>query len=144
MITKTGHFEILLADDNPEDAELVRLAPKEHGVKCTLRVISDGAETIEFLGSFDGNPKSPALDLFIVDMNLPKRSGDDILRCLRCTDNYAPTPIIAMSGLIADAMKGKVTKHAAMVFQKPLTVDGFMQLGSIVRNVLQKQARGAT
>jgi hypothetical protein len=40
--------------------------------------------------------------------------------------------------------KEKATKHAAMVLQKPLTLDGFMQLGSIVRKVLQKQARGAT
>ncbi len=144
MMEETGHFEILLAEDNPEDAELVRLALKEHGVKCTLRVIRDGAETITFLGALDADTKSPALDLLIVDMNLPKRSGEDILKCLRSTENYAQTPVIVMSGLIAGAVEEKATRHAAMVyFQKPLTLDGFMQLGSIVRNVLQKQTRGA-
>jgi hypothetical protein len=49
-----------------------------------------------------------------------------------------------MSGLIACGTEEKATRHAAMVyFQQPSTLDGFMQLGSIVRNVLQKQARGA-
>jgi CheY-like chemotaxis protein len=144
MMAETEHFEILLAEDNPEDAELVRLALMEHGVKCTLRVIRDGAEAIAFLGSLDADPKSPALDLLIVDMNLPKRSGEDILKCLRSTEKYAQTPVIVMSGLIAGTIEEKATRHAAMVyFQKPLTLNGFMQLGSIFRDVLQEQTRGA-
>ena len=144
MIAETEAFEILLAEDNPEDAELVRLALKEHGVECTLRVIRDGAEAIAFLGSLDADPKRPALDLLIVDMNLPKRSGEDILKCLRSTEKYAQTPVIVMSGLIAGALEEKATRHAATVyFQKPLTLNGFMQLGSIVLDVLQKQTRGA-
>ena len=113
-------------------------------MECMLRVIRDGEEAIAFLGGLDADPKGPALDLLIVDMNLPKRSGEDILKCLRSTENYAQTPVIVMSGLIAGGFEEKATRHAAMVyFQKPLTLDGFMQLGSIVRNVLQKQARGA-
>ncbi|HLJ12905.1 MAG TPA: response regulator [Bryobacteraceae bacterium] len=140
--TKT--FEILLAEDSLEDAELVRLALKEHGVECVLRVFRDGEEVITFLRRLDADPKGPALDLLIVDMNLPKRSGEDILKCLRSTESYTQTPVIVMSGLIAGATEEKATRHAAMVyFQKPSTLDGFMQLGSIVRNVLQKQARGA-
>jgi DNA-binding response OmpR family regulator len=107
-------------------------------------VFRDGEEAITLLRSLDADPKDAALDLLIVDMNLPKRSGEDILECLRSTENYAQTPVIVMSGLIAGATEKKATGHAAMVyFQKPSTLDGFMQLGSIVRNVLQKQARGA-
>jgi CheY-like chemotaxis protein len=144
MMAETEHFEILLAEDKLEDAELVRVALKEHGVECTLRLIRDGAEAIAFLGTLDADPKSPALDLLIADMNLPKRSGEDILKCLRSTENYAQTPVIVMSGLIAGATEEKATRHAAIVcFQKPSTLDGFMQLGSIVRNVLQKQTKGA-
>src|SRR5579862_8169377 len=86
MMAETGNPEILLAEDNLEEAELVRLAPKEHGVKCTLRVIRDGGETITFLGSLDGDPKRPALDLLIVDMNLPKRSGEFIFKYMRSTE----------------------------------------------------------
>ena len=91
MMAETQPFEILRAEDNPEDAELVPLALKDHGVECTLRVIRDGAEAIAFLGNLDADPKSPALDLLIVDMNLSKRS-EDILKCLRSTEKYAQTP----------------------------------------------------
>ena len=138
----TRPSEIRLAEDRLEDAELVRLALKKHGVECVLRVFHDGEEAITFLRSLDANPKGPALDLLIVDMNLPKRSGEEILKCLRSTENYAQTPVVVMSSLIAGADKAKATKHAAMVFQKPLTLDGFMQLASIVRNVLHEQSRG--
>ena len=139
MMAETGHFDILLTEDNLEDAELVRLALKEYSVKYTLRVIRDGVEAITFLGSLDGDPKSPALDLLIVDMNLPKRSGEDILKRLRSTENYAQTPVIVMSGLIAGAIEEKATM---VYFQKPLTLDGFMRLGWIFGNVLQEQTRG--
>ena len=109
-----------------------------------LRVFRDGEEVIAFLKSLDADRNGPALDLLIIDMNLPKRSGEEILKCLRCTENYAQRPVIVMSGLIAGATEEKATRHAAIVyFQKPSELDGFMQLGSIVRNVLQNQARGA-
>jgi len=140
----TRPSEIRLAEDRLEDAELVRLALKKHGVECVLRVFHDGEEAITFLRSLDANPKGPALDLLIVDMNLPKRSGEEILKCLRSTENYAQTPVVVMSGLLAGATEEKATRHAAMVyFQKPSTLDGFMQLGSIVRDVLQEETRGA-
>jgi CheY-like chemotaxis protein len=144
MMAETKPFEILLAEDNPQDAELVRLALEEHHVHCTLRVIRDGAQVITLLDSLDADPKTPALDLLMVDMNLPKRSGEDILKCLRSTEHYGQTPVIVISGLATGAVEEKATRNAAMVyFKKPSTLDEFMQLGSIVRNVLEKKTRGA-
>jgi hypothetical protein len=58
---ETRHFEILLAEDNPEEAKLARLALEEYGVKCTLRVTRDGAQTIEFLGASTATPKARRL-----------------------------------------------------------------------------------
>jgi hypothetical protein len=53
MMTETRPFEILLAEDSPADAELVREALKEHHLNCSLRVISDGAQAIEFIDRID-------------------------------------------------------------------------------------------
>jgi CheY-like chemotaxis protein len=110
MMAPTNPFEILLAADSLEDTELVCLALEK---------------------ALEADRNGPALDLLIIDMNLPKRSGEEILKCLSCTENYAQTPAIVMIGLIAGATEEKATRYAAM------------QLGSIVRNVLQNQARGA-
>src|ERR1700730_3547647 len=112
IMAESKPFDILLAEDSPQDAELVRMALKDHRVDCALRVIRDGAEAITVLDTLDANAKSPALDLLLVDMNLPKRSGEDILKRLRSTENYARTPVIVMSGLPAEAIEEKATRHA--------------------------------
>jgi DNA-binding response OmpR family regulator len=99
---------------------------------------------IALLDSLDADPKTPPLDLLLVDSNLPKRSGEDIVNRLRSTKHYAQTPVILMSGLPSGAIEAKAARHGAIVhFQKPLTLDEFMQLGPIIRNVLEKKTRGA-
>ena len=144
MIAESRPFEILLAEDNPEDAELVRMALQEHRVNCSLRVIRDGAEAIAWLSSLDAEPGTAALDLLLLDMNLPKCSGEDILKRLRSTEHYAQTPVIVMSGLAVDAVEEKTARHAAIVyFKKPFSIGEYLRLGSIVRNLLEKNARGA-
>ena len=136
-------FEIVLAEDSLEDAELVRLALEEYHVNCRLRVITDGAGAIEFLNNLDGDAKAPPLDLLLVDIRLPRRDGEDILKCLRSTERYAQTPVIVISGLNLPEVDETATRYAALVyFRKPATFDGYMQLGSIVRSVLEKKSRG--
>jgi DNA-binding response OmpR family regulator len=132
-------FEILLAEDNPEDAELVCMALDAHHVVCKVRVIRDGAQAITLLDSLDADPQNPALDLLLLDMNLPKCNGVDILKRLRSTEHYAQTPVIAMSGLAPGAMEEMAARQAAAVyFEKPSTLGEFMRLGSIIRSVLEK------
>lgn len=138
MTMETRPFQILLAEDRPEDEELVRMALKKHHVQCTLHVIRDGAKAIGFINGLDNDPHAPALDLCLVDMHLPKCGGEDILKCLWSTEHYAQTPVIVMSGN-APYVEAAAAKHAALqFFQKPSTLDEFLRLGSIVQNLLRK------
>jgi CheY-like chemotaxis protein len=144
MITEPKPFEILLAEDNPGDAELVRMALQQHRVNCSLRVIRGGAEAIDWLSNLNDDPRTPALDLLLLDMNLPKRSGADILKRLRSTEHYAQTPVVVMSGVAADVVEDEAANHAAVVyFKKRFSLGEYLQLGSIVRNLLENNARGA-
>jgi CheY-like chemotaxis protein len=143
MTSETKRFEILLAEDNAADAELVREALIQHQVNCSLRVVRDGAQAIAFINAIDVDPKAPALDLLLLDMRLPKSDGDEVLRRLRSTERYAQTPIIVMSGLSSSLIKGIATEHPAIVyFKKPSTLEEFMELGSIVRRVLEQGPAG--
>lgn len=143
MRADTKPFEILLAEDNPADADLVGLALKQHEVPCSLHLVRDGAKAIEMIETLDHAPKASSLDLCIIDMHLPRRGGEAILKCLRSTERYSQTPVIVMSGLDPSLMEQKATKHAAMVyFSKPSTVDEYLRLGSIVKDVL-RQSGGA-
>jgi CheY-like chemotaxis protein len=127
-------MEITLIEDSPGDTMLVRLALSEAGLNCGLRVIEDGEQAIIFLESL-----SP-IDLVLVDMNLPKRSGEEILTRLRSIECYAQTPVIVMTGSDAPSDRERMEKHALLTyFRKPSSLAEFMQLGSIVREALERK-----
>jgi CheY-like chemotaxis protein len=148
MATERTEFQIVVAEDNSADVGLVREALKEHGINCSLHVLTDGAQAIAFIHSLDANPQDRPIDLLLLDMHLPKRDGDDILKCLRSTEHYAELPVIVMTGSDSSVFEEQATKHAAIsYFQKTSDLDGFLRLGLLVRKILtgsgEEHARGA-
>lgn len=137
MTTDESTFEILLAEDNPADATLVREALREHDLKCALHIIHDGAQAIEFIERLDQNPAAPRLDLMLLDMHLPKCDGEEILGRLRCTKRYARTPVIVMSASESPRDYENARRGEALhFFKKPTTLDEFLELGAIVRRII--------
>lgn len=137
MRTQMTPFEILLVEDNSADIGLVRLALKRHDVDCVLHVIPDGAQAIQWIHRLDTDPKDPPLDLVLLDLHLPKRDGEDVLKCLHSTERFAQTPVVVMTSLYSSTIEEKAIRHTALVyFEKASTLEEFMQLGSIVRRVL--------
>jgi CheY-like chemotaxis protein len=118
MVTETRPFEILLAEDSQADAELVREALREHHVNCSLRVISDGAQAIEFINRIDRDPQAPPLDLLLLDMRLPRYDGEEVLEHLRSTERYAQTPVIIMTGLSSSSVEEKAIRQSSTVYFK--------------------------
>ena len=140
MTTETKPFEILLAEDSEGDAELVRQALKEHNIDCSLHIVSDGARAIEFINRIDTDPNARPMDLLLLDLRLPICDGDEVLTRLRSTKHYAHTPVIVMTGLSSSAVKEKALRHDAMLyFEKPSTLDEFLQLGSMIRRVFEQR-----
>jgi CheY-like chemotaxis protein len=92
-----------------------------------------------FISDLDGCQGAPEIDLVLVDMHLPKRDGEEILRCLRATERYALTPVIVMTSSPSSILEQKAIRHAAFgFFQKPSTLAAFMELGAIVKRVLER------
>lgn len=133
---ETKPYQILLAEDSPQDAELVRMALNEHRVPCTLHVVGDGAKALEMISGLDSDPQKPPFDLCLVDMHLPKHGGEEILKQLRSMEHYALTPMIVMSGINAPQVQEAAAKYAALVFQKPSSLSEYLRLGAIVQNLL--------
>ena len=137
MTTGKPDCLILIAEDNAADLALVREALKEHHVECSLHVSNDGAKAIAFLNDLDADPKGPRLDLVLLDMHLPKRDGEDVLKALRSTDRYGQTPVIVMTASDSPEDQQTAEKNAALsYFRKPSNLSEFMQLGALVRSVL--------
>ena len=130
-------YHILLAEDSPADVGIVRMALRDENLDHVLHVAKDGAEAIAFITNTDNNSRSPGLDLLLLDMHLPKRSGEDILRVLRSTERCAQTPVVVLTSSDAPRDRETAQKHAAFYyFRKPSRLADFMKLGSVVCAIL--------
>ena len=93
MDTASSPCQIVLAEDNPADVRLVRQALRDHAVHCDLRVIPDGEAVVTFIDGLDLDGKLPCPDLLLLDMHLPKRDGNEILRHLRASERCGHTEL---------------------------------------------------
>src|SRR6516165_7876468 len=87
--------EILLAEDNPADIYLIREALREHGVDCAVQVACDGQEVLAIISRGDSHPTG--LDLIILDLNLPRHDGIEILQKLREAPEFARVPVVVLT-----------------------------------------------
>jgi chemotaxis family two-component system response regulator Rcp1 len=129
--------QIVLAEDNPADILLVRMALDNSGLNCELRVLDDGDKAVNFIEKFDSSPDAAPIDLLLLDMHLPKRDGEEILKCLRSSDRCGQTPVVVMTASDAPRDRANAREQAAMhYFRKPSDFAEFMQLGTVVRDLL--------
>src|SRR5437016_3363207 len=89
--------EILLAEDNAADVYLIREALLEHSVNCTIRVAADGREVLEILAANTSQAGSALPDLIILDLNLPRHDGIEILQRLRVTERMSQVPVVVLT-----------------------------------------------
>src|SRR5580704_16161152 len=131
------HDTFMVAEDNPADLWLVREALKSHRVHCVVQPVRDGGQALKLINSDESR-----VDLFILGMHLPKQGGEEILTCLRATKHYARTPVIMMTAPETRMGAATAARIPTMVyFPKPSTLDGFMELGSIVVALLEQDHR---
>lgn len=97
--THTGGF-VLLVEDNPDDEELTRLAFESNAVPSDLRVVRDGAEALDFLfakGTHADRPPELWPQLLLLDLNLPKVNGLDVLREIRAHERTRTLPVVVLT-----------------------------------------------
>jgi two-component system, chemotaxis family, response regulator Rcp1 len=124
--------KILVAEDNPADVYLLREALNRESVgrNVELMVVSDGEQALEYiqrLGSF-GDAVIP--DLVVLDLNLPKSDGSDVLRCIRQTPAYAGIPVVVLTS--SDSLRDRKAAEslgANAFITKPSDLDAFLALG---------------
>jgi CheY-like chemotaxis protein len=139
MSTACSPCQIILAEDNPADVGLVRHALREHQVECNLHVIDDGEEVLSFISKVDLDAKIPCPDLLLLDLHLPKRDGREILKHLRASERCWRTPVVVLTSSDSPADRRDAETSAAIhYFRKPCSLEEFMQLGFIVRTVINR------
>ena len=87
-----AQIRILLVEDDADDIQLLDEALKENGVDFHMDIVTDGDKVMTFL-----NNGSPSFDLIILDLNLPRVHGKDILKAIRDLPRFAETPVVIFS-----------------------------------------------
>jgi len=130
-------LQILLAEDNPADVLLVRRALKQHNIEHQLHVVKDGAEALEFMDNMGKPGNVPCPDLMLLDLNMPKVDGPQVLKEFRKNDACVHTPVIVVTSSDTPKERLKMSElGVACYFRKPLELAAFMQLGAVVGQVL--------
>ena len=93
-------IDILLIEDNPDEAELAIRNLKKNNLINNLMHIDDGAEALDYIfskGKYASNSKSPNPKLILLDLNLPKVSGLEILRQIKANENTKIIPVVVLT-----------------------------------------------
>ena len=89
---------VLLADDNPADQEIARRVLGSGVFRCDLHLVNDGVEALEYLSRTGEHPDThPRPDLLLLDINMPRRSGIDVLRHVKSDDDLRSIPALMLT-----------------------------------------------
>jgi chemotaxis family two-component system response regulator Rcp1 len=122
-------IEILLVEDSLLDVRLTREALKESKLAINLHVVQNGADAIRFLNKEDEYATEPRPDLIILDLNLPKKTGHEVLSQIKTMDKFSTIPVVVLTASHADEDVMKSYKlHANCYIIKPLDVDKFFKI----------------
>lgn len=133
MMITAEPIEILLVEDNPGDARLTREALKDSKMRNNLSVVEDGVEAMLFLRHANGYSEVPRPDIILLDLNLPRKSGREVLQEIKGDPELRRIPVVVLT--TSDDERDIVATynlHANCYITKPVDMARFMQ---IVRNI---------
>lgn len=132
---------ILLAEDSRADILLIRHALAEHLIQHELHIVTDGEQAIEFMLTMGKPGGTPCPDVMLLDLNLPKADGTEILTEFRKHLECVETPVIIVTSSDAPKDRAQVAQLGVRhYFKKPSDYEGFMKLGALVLEVVQSDA----
>lgn len=120
---------ILLVEDNPGDIRLVKEALNEAGFSNSLSVIDDGTSVIPFLHRKSQYSGALRPDIIILDLNIPKRSGLELLAEIKSDENLKRIPVIVITTSNAEHdILNSYNLHANCYIRKPLDFERFVEI----------------
>ena len=122
-------IEILLVEDNPGDARLTREALRDARVRNNLHVAADGVEALAFLRRQGKHSAVPTPDLILLDLNLPKKDGREVLEEIKQDDHLRHIPVVILTTSQAERDIAESYRLRANAFvTKPVDLEQFLNV----------------
>ena len=138
--SRLENLSLLVVEDSPADVFLLREAMKEEGLSCQMEVADDGEMAIRILDNVDAGSQA-APDLLLVDLNVPRQNGTQVLERVRRSPRFGKTPVVMMSTSdTAAERRHAFDLGATEYFCKPSSLTEFMRLGKLVRRLLEERS----
>jgi two-component system, chemotaxis family, response regulator Rcp1 len=132
-------FRIALIEDAEADVLLVREALESYDLRFELHVLEDGEKAVEYIDRLDLDGSDSAPQLFLLDLNLPKKSGDHVLERLRQSAKWSHIPVVILTSSDSPRDKAKASQYQVTAYyQKPSQLEDFLKLGGLVARLLSK------
>jgi CheY-like chemotaxis protein len=129
---------VLLAEDNPGDVFLIRRALDGQPLLYELILAKDGEEAINYLEQAATGARK--IDLLLLDLNLPRHDGAEVLAYLRSHSSLANVPVVLLTSSDSPQDRERcLSLGASRYFQKPSNLTAFMEIGQIAKQLIERQ-----
>lgn len=127
---------VLVIEDNSADVDLLKRAFASHGIKQEIVPLDDGEQAIRFL---DDLQSKPDVDLVIIDLNIPKHDGIEVLNRYRMHPLMVDVPVAVFTSSGSPAERNRaMTLGVTAYLRKPMELDEYLALGATFRDMLAK------
>lgn len=127
--------EILLVEDNEGDVRLTREALREGHLRNRLHVVEDGEKALDFLFRRGSYSDAPRPDLILLDLNLPRRDGREVLAEIKADASLKRIPVVVLTTSRAEEdLARSYDLHANCFITKPVAFDQFIQVVKTIEN----------
>jgi two-component system, chemotaxis family, response regulator Rcp1 len=129
MLERSRPVEILLVEDNPGDARLTQEALREGKIRNNLSHVKDGVEALSFLRREKGFESAPTPDIVLLDLNLPKKDGRQVLSEMKHDDGLKSIPVVVLTTSEAEQdVLRSYELHANCYITKPVDLEKFIAI----------------
>ncbi len=130
-----NNIEILLVEDSPADILITREAFQDARLMNTIHVVEDGVKALEFLRREGTYASAPRPDLILLDLNLPRKNGREVLAEIKEHDEFKAIPVIVLTTSNADEdILNAYNLHANCYVIKPVGFDNFLKAVQSIEN----------
>lgn len=135
-------IQILLIEDNPGDVFLIRETLREQGLMYQLSVIEDGERAISFIrreGQYVGAVRP---DLILLDLNLPKHNGREVLQSIKENPEFAQVPVAVLTSSDSPQDRLAVAElNVSCYLRKSSSLEEFMKIGAVLEELLSSTVK---